>query len=99
MQIKLGAARLTLPARPAIPRLACLPHPADGRRQPDPELRCSLTRGQPPKRRINYPITQILAVSPCHASSPDSPIIGGLALFARFGNPPESENHELALDG
>jgi hypothetical protein len=28
---------------------------------------------------------------------PDSPIIGGLALFARFGNPPESENHELAL--
>jgi hypothetical protein len=47
MPIKLGTARLTLPARPAIARLACLPHPADRRRQPDPEPRCRLTRGQP----------------------------------------------------
>jgi hypothetical protein len=70
VRVEFGAARLSLTASCSIAGLARLPYPADRRRQSDPKLCRRPTRRQPTERSINHPVTQILAVSPCHGRPP-----------------------------
>jgi hypothetical protein len=70
MRIKLRAPRLSLSARGALAAVDSPADPYDCRRDANPEPHRRLPGWQSRQGRVDHPVSQILAVGPCHARPP-----------------------------
>ena len=72
MRIKLGAPWLALAARRSFTTAPCATNPDDGCRDPNPELHGRAPGWEARQRRVDHPVSQILAIGPCHARPPSN---------------------------
>jgi hypothetical protein len=97
VRFEFRAARLALLARSALAVHARPAHPDDRRCVADTKPRRSLPRGTPGQRRINDPITQILAVGSRHALPPSLSRLRTRIVRAACESRNESEISEHAI--